>query len=425
LPVLICFAAYGRGVLCPSDAVATVHRLMIVVAVIVGFGLGAAAAWLLARSRMQVQVARLETALEHERAVSGDVSTRFKALSAETLERTVELAKGQFEQYRASAAQELQRRHESFEQLVKPIKESLERVDGQVKTLEESRRQDYGALTTQLRTLSETTGSLATALRSPSVRGRWGEMQLRNAVEAAGMQKYCDFEEQASVTMEDGRLRPDLIVRLPGGRRVIVDAKVPLQALLDAEACADAADRECCLSDFVRHVRDHVAKLSQKAYWQQFSPTPDFVILFLPGEGFYRTAIERDPALLELAPRERVHIASPATLITLLRAVAVGWREAEVAENARAIEKLGRELYERLATMTDHFVTLGRRLDGAVQAYNQSVGSLERRVLVSARRFVEHGVGSDKELDAPAPIERSTQPPQTIELPAVRAADAA
>jgi DNA recombination protein RmuC len=239
------------------------------------------------------------------------------------------------------------------------------------------------------------------------------------------MLKFCDFVEQESVTVDDGRLRPDVIVRLPGGRRVVVDAKVPLQALLDAELCSEAGDRERCLDDYARHVRDHVAKLSQKAYWQQFSPTPDFVIMFLPGESFYRAALERDPALLELAPRQRVHIASPTTLITLLRAIAVGWREAEVAENARAIERLGRELYERLATMTDHFVTLGKRLDGAVQAYNQSVGSLERRVLVSARRFVEHGVGSDKELEVPPPIERSTQPPQTIELPAARAVDAA
>ena len=395
------------------------------VALIVGFALGAVAAWFLARSRAQVDLTRLETELAHERRVTGDLSTRFKALSAETLAQTVALAHGQFEQHRVAADQELKRRHESFEQLVKPIRESLERVDGQVKTLEQSRRQDYGALTMQLRTLSETTGSLATALRSPSVRGRWGEMQLRNAVEAAGMQKYCDFEEQTTVTSDDGRLRPDLIVRLPGGRQVVIDAKVPLQALLDAELCTDPDAREKCLSDYVRHVRDHVAKLSQKGYWQQFSPTPDFVIMFLPGEGFYRAALERDPALLELAPGQRVHIASPSTLITLLRAIAVGWREAEVADNARAIEKLGRELYDRLATMTDHFVILGKRLDGAVQAYNQSVGSLERRVLVSARRFVEHGIGSDKELDPPAPIERSTQPPQTIELPAARAVDAA
>src|SRR5262249_50046947 len=161
-------------------------------------------------------------------------------------------------------------------------------------------------------------------LRSPSVRGRWGELQLRNAVESAGMLKFCDFTEQTSAATEDGRLRPDAIVRLPAGRQVVVDAKVPLQALLDAEAAADQAERERHLDTYVRHVRDHVAKLSQKAYWQQFSPTPDFVIMFLPGEGFYRAAIERDPQLLELAPGQRVHIASPATLITLLRAIAVG-----------------------------------------------------------------------------------------------------
>jgi DNA recombination protein RmuC len=397
---------------------------MVVLAVIVGFALGALAAWLLARSRAQVEVARLEASLEHEREASAAMTTQFKALSAETLERTVELAKGQFEQYRASAAQELQRRHESFEQLVKPIKESLDRVDGQVKTLEQARRQDYGALTAQMSALSQTTGSLANALRKPAVRGGWGEMQLRNAVEAAGMLKHCDFVEQSSVTTDDGRLRPDMIVRLPGGHQIVVDVKVPLQALQEAEECADAADRERCLDDYVRHVRDHVAKLSQKAYWQQFEPSPDFVILFLPGESFYRTALERDPGLLKFAPGQKVVIASPTLLITLLLTVAVCWREADVAENARAIEKLGRDLYDRLATMTGHFEIVGKRLDGAVQAYNQAVGSLERRVLVSARRFVEHGVGSDRELDPPAPIERATQPPQTIELPA-RAADAA
>ena len=390
----------------------------------VGLGLGSAVVFIWARERL----ARADEALKHERASSTerlatldaakeDLAMRFKALSAETLERTVELAKGQFEQYRVSASQELQRRHQSFEELVKPIKESLERVDGQVKTLEQSRRQDYGALNQQLQTLSATTGSLATALRSPSVRGRWGELQLRNTVEAAGMQKYCDFTEQTSVTTEDGRLRPDLIVRLPGGRQVVVDAKASLQALLDAELCTDPDAREKCLDDFARHVRDQVTKLSQKAYWQQFSPTPDFVILFLPGEGFYRTAIERDPSLLELAPKLNVHIASPTTLITLLRAIAVGWREAEVAENAQKIEQLGRELYDRIATMTDHFVNVGRRLDGAVQAYNQTVGSLEKRVLPQARRFVEHGVGTQKKLAEPPAITTSAELPQTIELP--------
>lgn len=372
----------------------------------IGVLVGATGAWLYAQTRSRPRIARLEAELEHERSAAAEMGSRFKTLSDTTLDQAVRTVTE-----RVGAA-------------VEPIGRALEGVKHEVQELEKSRRQDYGALAGSVSSLKDATTSLATALRSPSVRGQWGEMQLRNAVEAAGMVKFCDFFEQRSVTLDDGRLRPDAIVKLPGGRQVVIDAKVPLQALLDAEAAADPAERDRHLDAYVRHVRDHVAKLSQKAYWQEFSPTPDFVIMFLPGESFFRTALERDPSLMELAPGQRVHIASPVTLITLLRAIAVGWREAEVAENARQIERLGRELYERLATMTDHLTTLGRRLDGAVQAYNQSIGSLERRVLVSARRFVDHGVGSDKEIEKPAAVEVSAQVPQTVEL-AVRAADAA
>ena len=366
--------------------------------ILIGLVAGAVVAWLVARAR----VVRLEAELDHERE-HGD---RFEALSGATVDRAVETAT------------------DRIGKTVEPLEKALEAVSREVAELEKARNRDYGTITSGLTALAQTTGSLATALRRPSTRGQWGELQLRNAVEAAGMLKFCDFVEQATVGSEDGRLRPDAIVRLPGGRQVVIDAKAPLQALLEAEAAADDAERERHLDAYVRHVRDHVAKLAAKAYWQQFSPTPDFVLLFLPGEGFYRAAIERDPQLIELAPGQRVHIASPSTLITLLRAIAVGWREAEVAENAREIEKLGRELYDRLATMTDHLTTLGKRIDGAVQAYNQSVGSLERRVLVSARRFTEHGVGTDKTLDSPAAVTSTVQPPQTIELPS-RAADAA
>jgi DNA recombination protein RmuC len=373
-------------------------RRLVIVGLLIGLLLGALVAWLVARAR----IARLEAELGHER----EHEARFKVLSDATVEQAVQTAT------------------ERIGVTMDPIRTALAAVSDEVKELEKARNRDYGAITTGLSTLTQTTGSLATALRAPAIRGRWGELQLRNAVEAAGMLRFCDFTEQTTAATEEGRLRPDAIVRLPGGRQVVVDAKAPLQALLDAETAADAAERERHLDAYVRHVRDHVAKLAAKGYWQQFSPAPDFVILFLPGEGFYRAAIERDPHLIELAPGQRVHIASPSTLITLLRAIAVGWREADVAENARAIEKLGRELYDRLATMTDHFVTMGKRLDGAVQAYNQGVGSLERRVLVSARRFVEHGVGTDKALETPVPIELATQPPQTIELPA-RSADAA
>jgi DNA recombination protein RmuC len=383
-----------------------VRRLVILTALILGLALGAVAAWLLARARAAAEIARLETDLQHERDSAETLEARFRSISDATLDRAV-----------ASVT-------ERVGTAVKPIGEALEKVNTQVVALENSRRQDYGALGQSVAALTQTTSSLATALRSPNVRGHWGELQLRNAVEAAGMLKFCDFVEQTSVTTEDGRLRPDMLVRLPSGRQVVVDAKTVLEALLDAETAQDDATRQRHLERYVAGIRERVAQLSRKSYWEQFTPAPDFVIMFIPGEGLYRTAIELDPSLIEASAGQRVIIASPTTLITLLRAIAVGWREAEVAENAREIEKLGRELYDRLATMTDHLTTLGKRIDGAVQAYNQSVGSLERRVLVSARRFTEHGVGTDKTLDSPASVTSTVQPPQTLELPP-RAADAA
>jgi len=378
----------------------------VIATVVIGLSLGLLLGWLLTRARARTELVRLETELAHARDGSRELESRVKSLTDATVERAVETATTR------------------LGQVVQPIEKALETMNREVSELEKARSRDYGAITTGLSSLTRTTSSLATALRSPSVRGQWGELQLRNVVEAAGMVAFCDFVEQSTAESDSGRVRPDLIVRLPGNRQVVVDAKASFQALLDAEGSADDAERERHLDSYVRHVRDHVAKLSQKAYWLQFSPTPDFVIMFLPGEGLYRAAIERDPSLLELAPKQRVHIASPTTLITLLRTIAVGWREAEVAENARAVELLGRELYERLATMTAHFVALGSRLDGAVQEYNKTVGSLERRVLVAARRFVEHGIVTDKELKTPVPVEVSAQPPQTIELPA-RTADAA
>lgn len=402
---------------------------MPLLAAILGTLAGALAAWLALRPRLvelkeglrdkEAELRRVEPELYalRERAVAAadlerQLEDRFKALSAEALQ-----------QLHVRSSEESRRSEKAVEHLVTPIRESLERVGNEVKTLERARRQDYGALTTQLRTLAETserlrseTGSLVTALRAPAVRGRWGEMQLRRAVETAGMLAHCDFFEQVSVG-GDASLRPDLVVKLPGGRNLVVDAKVPLQALLDALDEDDDAGRAAKLQDFVRHVRAHVTKLSAKAYWAQFSPTPDFVIMFLPGESFYRAALEQDPSLLELTANQRVVLASPTTLITLLRAVAVGWREEKVAESARAVNELGRELYERLVVMTEHFARLGGRLDGAVQEYNKTVGSLERRVLVSARRFTEHGVGAAKELPSVVPVERTSQPPQTIELP--------
>jgi DNA recombination protein RmuC len=263
------------------------------------------------------------------------------------------------------------------------------------------------------------TGTLVTALRAPSVHGRWGEMQLKNAVESAGMLAYCDFTTQVTGHGDEDRvLRPDLVVRLPGGRTVVVDAKTPIQALLDAAQTEDEDLRARRLADFARNIRDHMAALKAKTYWKQFDSAPDFVVMFLPGESFFRAALEQDPSLLEQHASSGIILASPATLITMLRTIASSWREEQIAESARAVSELGRELYERLATMTDHLVTLGKRLDGSVQAYNQTVGSFERRVLVSARKFPDHGMSTNKELPEVFPIEKSTQPPQTIELTA-------
>ena len=407
---------------------------------IIGLLVGATASWIVVRSRLATDVTRLRLELEHERSVADEkvgvltqareqLSMQLQAMCAEALrgnsEQFMQLARAQFEQLQLKATHDLDSRQKAVESLVTPIKESLEKVNTEVKTLETARIRDVTRLSTLLTTVAETndrlrteTNSLVTALRAPSVHGRWGELQLKNAVEAAGMLAYCDFVVQATGRGdENGLLRPDLVVRLPGGRTVVVDAKTPIQALLDAHQTDDDTVRTQRLADFARNVRDHVAALKAKSYWKQFDSAPDFVVMFLPGESFFRAAIEQDPSLLELHAQSGIILASPATLITMLRTVASSWREEQVAQSARAISELGRELYERLGTMTEHLVTLGRRLDGSVQAYNQTVGSFERRVLVSARRFPEHGVTASKDLPEALPVEKSTQPPQTLELP--------
>jgi DNA recombination protein RmuC len=385
---------------------------------IVGLAVGAGAVWALART----QIASLGDQLARERTGAQEKVALIARENAAWEQRFEELS-----------AKALQRSNESFLQLagtkLAPIESKLSAFDEHTRALEVARQGAYSQLSAQVHALGEAqrllraeTGNLVSALRTPDVRGRWGEMQLQRTVESAGMLERCDFLKQETAHDDGRRLRPDLIVKLPGGRNVVVDAKVPLQALLDAldETLTDEA-RGLKLDDFKRHVRDHVTKLSAKGYWQQFSPTPDFVVMFLPGESFYREAIRLDPELLELD--RRVIIASPTILITLLRAIAVGWREEKVAESARAVSELGRELYDRLATMTGHFVTLGNRLDGAVQAYNKTVGSLERRVMVTARQFPDHGITTEKTIAELEPIDKSSQLPQTIELP--RAADAA
>ena len=266
--------------------------------------------------------------------------------------------------------------------------------------------------------LHSETSNLVKALRAPNVRGRWGEIQLKRVVEMAGMLEHCDFTEQVSARTEEGRLRPDLLVRLPGGKNVVVDAKAPLDAYLSAQEAPDDETRARHLNSHARQVRDHVAKLASKSYWAQFEPAPEFVVMFLPGEAFFSAALEQDPALIEAAIEQQVIVASPTTLIALLRAVSYGWRQERIAASAQEISVLGRELYERLGVLARHFTQLGDRLGGAVGAYNKALGSLETRVLVSARRFVDLGAASG-ELPVAEAVDATPRHIQTEELVAL------
>ena len=388
--------------------------LTLIVALAAGVALGALAIWALVGRRLgererELAVARAELELER-RAADERLTQAVKSASAEAFQANnsafLELAETKLTGY------------------VRPLKESLEKVDGQVRTLEQARERAYGALGEQLSTLSDRTATLATALRTPHVRGRWGEIQLKRVVELAGMLPYCDFEEQVTATTDDGRLRPDLVVRLPGGKQVVVDAKVPLAAYLDACEASDA-EREQHLAAHARQVRDHMAKLSAKSYWQQFGDTPDYVVMFLPDEGFFRAAWEHDPSLVETGVRSRVHVASPTTLIVLLQSIAYGWQQESVAEDAREIQALGRELYDRVAVVGGHLSKVGGALKSAVGAFNATVGSLETRFLPTARKL-EGYVVSDKALPELSAISEEPQSLQARELvETLRAIDAA
>ncbi len=422
---------------------------------VAGLCAGGALVWLLMRSRAalviaqnearsQAALASLQTELDCERKAAHEklallddarqkLADAFAALSAEALRRNnssfIELANLSMARFQESAQGELEKRQTAITELVKPVRESLEKVDAKIQEIEKTRAGAYQALTEQVRGMMEAQGQLRTetthlaqALHSPVVRGRWGEVQLRRVVEMAGMLAHCDFVEQSSVVSESGRLRPDLLVRLPGAKQVVVDAKAPLSAYLEAMDSDDEATRLRLMVLHAGHIRSHIDALARKAYWEQFAQAPEFVVLFLPGESFFSAALERDPALIEYGADKKVILATPTTLISLLKAVFYGWRQQNIAENAEAISLLGRELYKRISDMSTHLEKTGRSLNNAVDQFNKLAATTESRVLVTARKFRElEPAQPGDELESPAQVEiaaRQLQAPELVSSPA-------
>ena len=389
------------------------------------------------RQHLATELEARERSLAEQRALLDSAQAKladvFRSLAAETLQANnqqfIDLAKSQFETLREAARGDLDKRQLGFQQLVDPVRESLEKVQARIGEIEKERVGAYSQLLTQVESLAlgqadlkRETGNLVGALRRPSVRGRWGEVQLKRVVELAGMLDHVDFLEQQHVASESGDIRPDLVVKLPGGKSLIVDAKAPLEAYLESLELTDETARTAKLGQHARQIRDHIAKLSLKQYWDQFDNTPDFVVLFIPGEMFYSAALEQDPSLIEVGMNRKVLLATPTTLIALLRTVAYGWRQESLAENARGIAALGKELYERIQVMAGHWGSMGQGLKRALAAYNEAVGSLESRVLPTARRFRDLEVGTDaKDIEAPAPLD---QLPREIQAEEMRAAAA-
>ncbi len=377
--------------------------------------------------------AELEAVLEKERAATEEklqllqeaetrLSNAFQAVSAKALrnsqESFIELARATFAKDQEAAKRDLKDHQKDVAHIIEPIKTSLEKYDQQVQNMERAREKAYGGLSQQVQSLMTTqqqlhkeTANLVKALRTPQVRGRWGEITLRRVAELAGMLNYCDFFEQETRTSEQGRLRPDMIVRLPNGKQIVVDSKAPLLAYLEALEAQTEEERANKLVLHSKQIQVHMNQLSQKSYWEQFQPTPEFVVLFIPGENFFSSALEQNPGLIEEGVSKGVILATPTTLISLLKAVSFGWRQETMAENAEVISRLGNELYQRIGTMADHLEKLGRHIEKCVATYNQAMGSLERRVLVSARKFSDLGMKKKggEEIPYVTPVEKTTR----------------
>jgi len=415
----------------------------ILITLAVGIGLGMGVGWLLARPAQARLRAALEHEVEKERAVHAErikaydeagarLRDTFQALSADALKQNNEqflsqflpLAESKLQQTRTEATADIDARKQAIENLLAPLQKTLDQVDREIKDAERRRAesgaqlaQRIAALDTMGQNLREETRRLTDALKRPGVRGRWGELQLKRVVELAGMLEHCHFTEQETIQADTGRIRPDVKINLPGGKHIVVDAKVPLDAYLRALEAPDEEARQKLLADHARQVRTHIAQLSAKNYADKIQGSPDFVVMFLPGEMFFSAALEQDPLLIEYGVEKRVIPASPTTLIALLRAVAYGWQQEAMEENARKISELGKNLYEAVRTLGNHFDTLGSKLKSTLESYNQAVGSLEGNVLIKARKFKElQAANGGDEIKAIEPIDRVPRMLQAPEL---------
>jgi DNA recombination protein RmuC len=392
---------------------------------LIGIAIGALLGWLFASLRSSRRLAELDTALAHERESAAEreraFEGRFVQLSQQALahnhEAFLRLAKETLGQFHIQARGDLDLKEKAIETLVKPIREALEKTEQQIRKIENERQAAYGALKHHLEGMAHTqqllqseTRSLVQALRRPEVRGQWGELTLRRLAELAGMVEHCDFYEQEQVTGEAGRLRPDMIVRMPAGREIVVDVKTPLDAYLSALEAADDETRKRHLERHAQKVRERVRELASKAYWSQFENAPDFVILFIPGDQFLAAALDQDRSLLEDALQQKVMLTTPTSFVALLRAVAYGWRQEQFADNIAKVRDLGEDLYNRLAVFSEHLAKLGTTLEKAVGEYNQTVGSFENKLLPGARKFPELGIPADRPVAEPEPIEKLPRP---------------
>lgn len=386
------------------------------------------------RYRLETQIATLNAQVRADEQINNErqialehaedrLTVAFGQLSNQSLERNsdnfLRLARENLGQHQERAKAELSEREKAVENLVKPIQQALDRTQEQISAIEKQRHQSFGNISAQLKLMSENqetlqteTRNLVTALRRPEVRGQWGEMTLRRIAELAGMVEHCDFIEQAHTATADGTIRPDMIVRLPERGEIVVDVKTPLDAYLQAIEAKDDVAKKTALQRHARNVAERVRELARKAYWSQFERSPEFVVLFIPGDQFLSAALAENPNLLEDAMRDKVIIATPTSLVALLRAVAYGWRQLTLAENAEEIRSLAQEMHARIGAFTSHLVKVGRQLDGSVKAYNSAIGSLERSVLPNVRKFTELGISEKKTLERGEEIETLTRLPE-------------